>query len=442
MILFLGCYETGLDDKNINPLTNDCRHHHRIRYGQTDLEPLHRPYRIHIQDQYFFVCDKGYGIHIFDFSNKQFIQVALIELPGNTSFTVKGDYLYADNCDKLVIYDISNPREPRFVSQHENVMFTWPDYIVVNQWGWEIGFSEENGFIYSNTSFDDYYEVPTYFYGTCEYKDPQRITYEEWYEKFDEDDHYWYYDYYLEDSLFAGIPVLSGLGDSPQYTGNAGGSMASFLLVKDYLYVITAERNLKILKVDNPQDITEENIIYGWDYETIYPFGNYAFMGGMSGMYIYDISDPANPEYISAYSHLTVCDPVVVQGDYAYVTLRSEGNWCMNELNQLDIIDISNIYNPTLVSSYTELDHPYGLGVDGDTVWVCDGSSGLKILDVADKENISLLGSISDMDLFDIIPYYQMLFLTGKSGIYLFDYSEDPSNPSLLSELNSIEDIY
>ena len=39
---------------------------------------------------------------------------------------------------------------------------------------------------------------------------------------------------------------------------------------------------------------------------------------------------------------MTSCDPVVVQGDYAFVTLRG-GTECQGFSNQLDIIDISTL---------------------------------------------------------------------------------------------------
>ena len=52
-------------------------------------------------------------------------------------------------------------------------------------------------------------------------------------------------------------------------------------------------------------------------------------------MYIYDNSNPHNPTYMSQFEHAEVCDPVFIEGNFAYVTLRS-GSRCNGFQNQLD----------------------------------------------------------------------------------------------------------
>ena len=50
--------------------------------------------------------------------------------------------------------------------------------------------------------------------------------------------------------------------------------------------------------------------------------------------------------------------------------------------SQLDVVDLSDLSAPTLVKSYG-MDNPYGLGLDDDLLFVCDGTSGLKIYDAS-----------------------------------------------------------
>ena len=64
--------------------------------------------------------------------------------------------------------------------------------------------------------------------------------------------------------------------------------------------------------------------------------------------------------------------PVVVEGDYAYVTLRTGSN-CGGSLNQLDVVNIKNIEFPILEASYN-FTNPHGLGIDNGTLFLCDGS--------------------------------------------------------------------
>jgi hypothetical protein len=69
---------------------------------------------------------------------------------------------------------------------------------------------------------------------------------------------------------------------------------------------------------------------------------------------------------------------------------------------------------------------PYGLGIDGNVLFICDGTAGLKVYDVADKRNVTnhLLASFPDIQAYDVIPTGNYLFASGKNGFYLYDYSD------------------
>src|SRR5690606_21363599 len=91
----------------------------------------------------------------------------------------------------------------------------------------------------------------------------------------------------------------------------------------------------------------------GFDVETIFPYGEKLFIGSASAMYIYDISDPKNPARQGTVSHIRACDPVVADGNYAYVTLRNNNSGCGGSQNILNIYDISagKILYPLLLST-------------------------------------------------------------------------------------------
>jgi hypothetical protein len=141
-------------------------------------------------------------------------------------------------------------------------------------------------------------------------------------------------------------------------------------------------------------------------------------------MYIYSLSNPSNPKYISQFRHSSSCDPVVVEGDYAYVTLRA-GNLCGDSESQLDVIDISDIQKPTFLKSYPMVE-PYGLGIDDSVLFVCDGNAGLKIYNASDPLKISQnkLAEYSNINTFDVIPLGNVLLLIGADGLYQYDYSD------------------
>jgi hypothetical protein len=68
---------------------------------------------------------------------------------------------------------------------------------------------------------------------------------------------------------------------------------------------------------------------------------------------------------------------------------------------------------------------PHGLGIDQNTLFICDGKAGLKIFDVADKQRITdhLLASFPNIKTYDVIPVEGYLFMIGDDGFYLYDYS-------------------
>jgi hypothetical protein len=202
-----------------------------------------------------------------------------------------------------------------------------------------------------------------------------------------------------------------------------GGSLARFKIVEDYLYAVDSHyiNVFDISELDNPKDL--EDVYAGFDIETIFNQGNYLFLGSMRGMYIYDITVPATPTLVSEFEHGTACDPVVVDGDYAYVTLRG-GNWCGATESGLFIVDISNIESPELAVSYP-MDGPYGLGIKDEKLFVCDGDSGLKVYDKTDINDLKELNHFEDIVTFDVIPLENHLIMVGEEVLYQYEYLED-----------------
>jgi hypothetical protein len=202
-----------------------------------------------------------------------------------------------------------------------------------------------------------------------------------------------------------------------------GGSMARFTIVNDILYTVGSYR-LNVFDIYNPVNPEKLNTVeLSWGIETIFPYKNNIFIGANNGMHIYDVSDPSAPQYISTFAHVRTCDPVVVNDSLAFVTLRS-GTACEGFTNQLDVIDIKNLYNPLLIKSYPML-NPHGLGLDSATLFICEGSYGLKVFDASDIYNIDqhLLKFMENIHAFDVIPYNKILIMIGEDGLYQYDYS-------------------
>ena len=218
--------------------------------------------------------------------------------------------------------------------------------------------------------------------------------------------------------------------DATTQSSGSGGSLARFVIVDDYLYCIdfSTLKSFDISTPDRPQFKSE--IPVNWEIETLFSYQNYLFIGGQRGMYIYDISNPDVPVQVSQFVHARSCDPVVVENDTAYVTLR-DGTSCGAAEDQLDIIDVKDIAQPQLLK-VVPLQNPYGLAVRSRLVFVCDGRAGLKILDTTQLDAITEIGHIENIYPYDVILRDELLFVTAQTGLYIYDIS-DPATPRLLS---------
>lgn len=157
-------------------------------------------------------------------------------------------------------------------------------------------------------------------------------------------------------------------------------------------------------------------------------------MGTPTGMIIYSLEDPLKPEYQSRITHVFGCDPVVVENDIAYVTIRS-GTFCGQTANELIIVDVSNVKQPKHIVTYN-MESPRGLGIDNGTLFVCDG--GLRVYNAEDPRTImhkdNVLAHFKNIVGFDVIPFNNVLMMIAEDGIYQYDYS-DPENIRQLSRL-------
>lgn len=83
-----------------------------------------------------------------------------------------------------------------------------------------------------------------------------------------------------------------------------------------------------------------------------------------------------------------------------------------------------------------DMNNPFGLGKDGDLLFICDGNAGLKVYDASDPKNISnhLIYTYPDIKAFDVIPIGDLLVLIGDEGLFQYNYS-NVQNITLLSSI-------
>jgi hypothetical protein len=354
--------------------------------------------KIYIKDQYIFVNDPYAGIHVIDNSNPASPKkVSFLNVMGNIDIAIKGNYLYADSYNDLIVFNISDPRNITFVKRVPEAT-SFPKDANGMTIGWRFN---QDSMVIGYTSRDTTY---------CDCSTDDGMIY------------------------FASAEIGSSYNKNQAGTGK-GGSMARFTIAKDYLYTVNVYqlKAFDLADAANPVFKSLQSINSG--IETIFPYGEYLFIGSQSAMFIYDITNPATPAKRSMVTHFRACDPVVVEGNKAYVTIRS-GVTCAGNINQLQVFDISNVDSPVKLST-TEMKNPHGLGIDNGKLFVCEGQYGLCFMDATNVNNIATTKLLGGPDTYDVIPFESQhrLLVSARDGIYQYDYSS-MTNPQLLSKIN------
>lgn len=208
----------------------------------------------------------------------------------------------------------------------------------------------------------------------------------------------------------------SDIGGSTDGSGQ-GGSLARFTISGDYLYTVdqSSLHTISLADLEHPKKVADKSL--GIYTETIFPYENSLLLGTETGMFVYDLSNPASPQQVTFFQHIRSCDPVVAQNNFAYVTLNTANQRCFNGTNELQIIDISNLNSPKLVKTLN-LATPLGLDIDNDTLYVCD--QGLKVYNVANKLNPVQINYFSDIQAQDVIHQTGRLIVIGTDGLHQY----------------------
>lgn len=218
---------------------------------------------------------------------------------------------------------------------------------------------------------------------------------------------------------FCGSDDSGNASPSSESVGK-GGSLAVFAIKGNYLYTVDYQ-TLHVFQIsDTNNPVKVNDVLIGQNIETIYSLGNLMFMGSRNGMFIYDVTNPENPKYLSQAEHFTACDPVVANESHAYVTLHSNTG-CGNNLNTLMVYDIANVQNPILIHQ-RNLTYPRGLALYENYLIVCDDE--LKIFDTTNPAEPVLVKSVN-YKFKDIVIYNDVLYAFGEQKVTQFKWNNN-----------------
>jgi hypothetical protein len=154
--------------------------------------------------------------------------------------------------------------------------------------------------------------------------------------------------------------------------------------------------------------------------DTVAVSGDYAYLGGESGLFIVDVSDPSVPRVVGDVG-LSAQD-VAVSGSYSFVAAGSAG---------LRVIDVSDPTAPVEVGSTQRA--ASNVAVSGDYAYVT-GDGVLQVIDVSTPSAPAEVGSVDAGAAQDLAVSGGYVYVTGGSGLKVIDVST-PSAPRIVGEL-------
>lgn len=365
--------------------------------------------KIYFINDHLLINEPNEGIHIINNENPETPQnLGFIKIPGNFDLAAVDGYLYVDSYIDLVVLDISDLTNPIEVKRFNDI---FPDY---NAYGY---YASEDGIV------TDWVETTT----------SEEISTE-----CDGEENYHYYPWGYRYSGGIAVDMLSAESfnkNSGSSSPGVGGSIAKFTINNDHLFMID-QSEMHIADISNPASpMLGAKTEIGWGIETIFPYQDMLFIGSNDGMYIYDVSAPLSPNLLSNYSHVRSCDPVVTDGKYAYVTLRS-GTQCQGFTNQLEVIDIQDPSNPELLETYP-MYNPHGLSISDGRIFICDGEAGLKIYNAGNIHQIdqNLIKHYGDIHAYDVIVQDCLVMLIGDDGLRQYHCNDFAGDITYLSTI-------
>ena len=210
------------------------------------------------------------------------------------------------------------------------------------------------------------------------------------------------------------------------------GSYANLIAVGDFLYVIG---ETELITFNQKEDNTLEEIDrqeLGLDLESLYYRSGVLFVGSSQRMYILALSPEFIPELqsrtqYSDLSSLRPCDPIVADAEVAYVSLSSsvqvDDDGCGTELvNLVRAYDITDLNAPLQISE-VDMENPKGMALDGNLLFVCESENGLKVLDVTDPRNPTLIHHFDGFETRDAVATGTSVIIVGPNNLYEYDYT-------------------
>lgn len=252
----------------------------------------------------------------------------------------------------------------------------------------------------------------------------------------------------------------------------------SALALRDRTAMIAVDQQIQEMGFSaNPPQYSNEGLDFGQGVNyggerRVFIRDNIAYVADwFSGIHLYDISTPQQPQLLSSFHTQGSPKGIVVRDDYAYVADDDHGLQIINIHNprqpykvselltpglaympELDgdrlylaahrggfhIIDISDPEHPQLLGSYDTAGKTWAIRIRDNIAYIADDDSGLMMFDISQPDNIHLVGQFSPGgNAEDVILDHNIAYVTFfDRGLYVIDIG-DPGYPKKIAHLQT-----
>lgn len=377
-----------------------------LKAEQLEPKPLEETGKIVYYENYILINKPQEGIHIVDNSDPSNpINEAYLSLKGNIDISIIDGFLYADQFSALVVLDVRDIENIQFIESYSvPQIFNYDRY-----WAFDHNERAEDYEYVRFENIDDTQGIVVGWELEIRWENIPK-------------NHYFFLDGFTRNFDSTALALEEVQSDASVIS--QAGSLARFLPIDGYLYVLNQWELILFEIDDNYQPLRFGKTPLNNNAETLFQLNDFLFIGTTTGMLLYDVTSPTNPEFISSVDHFRSCDPVVADEDYAYVTLRGGTN-CFTTRNELQIITLEDPKNLEVISSQL-LFNPHGLAIHENHLIVCDGTAGIKVVDVSNREKPEVVNTYSIPFAYDVLIDYPSAIVVGDGKLYQYDISKLP----------------
>ncbi|NPD88149.1 MAG: hypothetical protein HGN29_05480 [Asgard group archaeon] len=209
------------------------------------------------------------------------------------------------------------------------------------------------------------------------------------------------------------------------------GNALNVFVEGDYAHIAAAESGYQLVNVT---DLSDPSKISAYDTAgqamNLHVDGEYVYIADdTNGLVILNITDPLNPTFTGSDSTYDLARDVAVYGEYAYVADSNSG---------LTIVDISNPEFPSTLNSYVVGGTVYSVTIEGRNAYITNGIE-LQIIDISNPTSLSLIGSVSCSDAYDVAIDGNTAFISAQERGVLIVNITDLQSPHIIG---SYSDTY